>query len=412
MPWYGSDVAIPILSIRPGHPDFLDLPWDVSVADWQGGRVVELPTGIHRHEIAFVSYEEGLYAIKELPRHLAYHEYDSLRSLRDRMRPIAPPVGVAERGWVPPDEEWSSAIITEFVPFTFTYRELISGGGFGTHRDQMLDAFAGLLVELHLAGCFWGDCSLSNVLYRYDAGAIEALMIDAETVELREELSTGQRYHDLEIMEANVAGGMADIAISQGRDLDAADLSFGTDVISRYEALWKELSIDPVVASTERHLIRARIHRLNELGFEVGDVALMPDEAGGNRVRMHVQVGGRNYHSSRLRRLTRIDAAENQARQILSDLHYHRAREPFRSAPTKDLSAMMWRVQVFEPLLARIREDIPHLEPVQAYADFLHHRFAMSSLQGRDVPSAEAYIDWIATGHPGYPPEEYEGTVT
>ena len=146
MPWYGFGVAIPTLSIRPGHPDFLDLPWDTSVADWQGGRVVELPTGIHRHEIVFVSYDEGLYAIKELPRHLAYHEYDSLRSLRDRMRPIAPPVGVAERGWVPPDEEWSSAIITEFVPFTFTYRELISGGGFGIW--WLVDSF--LLANDHL----------------------------------------------------------------------------------------------------------------------------------------------------------------------------------------------------------------------------------------------------------------------
>ncbi len=403
-------MSIPTLSIRPGHPDFLDLPWEESVANWTDARVVDLPTGVHRHEIVFVSYAEGLYAIKELPRHLAHHEYDTLRTLREHVRPIAPPVGVAERGWVPPDEEWSSAIITEFVPFTFTYRELITGGGFGVRRDQLLDAFAGLLVELHLAGCYWGDCSLSNVLYRYDAGAIEALMIDAETVELREALSDGQRYHDLQIMETNVAGGMADIAISQGRDLDEADFSFGTDVISRYEALWEELYIDPVIASDERHLIRARIQRLNELGFEVGDVALVPDEAGGNRVRMHVQVGGRNYHSSRLRRLTRIDAAENQARQILSDLHYHRAREPFRSAPTKDLSAMMWRVQVFEPLLQRIREDIVGIEPVQAYTDFLHHRFAMSFSQGRDVPSAEAYIDWVSVGNPGYSPDEYGGT--
>ena len=273
-------------------------------------------------------------------------------------------------------------------------------------RTQLLDAFAGLLVELHLAGCFWGDCSLSNVLYRYDAGAVEALMIDAETVELREQLSDGQRYDDLQIMETNVAGGMADIAASQGKDLDDADLGFGTDVIRRYEALWKELEVDPVIAADERHLIRARIQRLNDLGFEVGDVSLNPDESGGDRVRMTVQVGGRNYHSSRLRRLTRIDAAENQARQILSDLHYHRAREPYKSAPTKDVSAMMWRVQVFEPVLERIRQDVPDREPVQAYTDFLHHRFIMSSGQGRDVPSAEAYIHWAEVGYPGYTLDE------
>jgi hypothetical protein len=367
---------------------------------------VDLPTGVHRHPITFVSYDEGLYAIKELPRHLAHHEYDTLRILQEKVRPMAHAVGVVERGWVAPDEEWSSAIITEFVPFTFTYRELIRGGGFGDRREQMLDAFAGLLVELHLAGCFWGDCSLSNVLYRYDAGTVDAIMIDAETVELREDLSPGQRAHDLEIMETNVAGGMADIAFSQGKDLDEADLHLGTDVIRRYEALWKELTIDPVIGPDERYLIRARIQRLNDLGFEVGEVTLVPDESGGNRVRMNVNVGGRSYHSGRLYRLARIEASEHQARQILSDLHYHSAREPFSSAESRDLMAMMWRVQIFEPLLHRIREDVPLREPVQAYADFLHHRFLMSSFQGRDVASAEAYIHWAEGGYPGYDPKD------
>lgn len=399
-------MAIPTLSTRPGHPDFLDLPWETSVADWSGGRVVELPTGVHRHPIVFVSYDEGIYAIKELPRHLAHHEYDSLRILQERVRPIAPPVGVVERGWVAPDEEWSSAVITEYVPFTFTYRELIRGGGFGDRRDQMLDAFAGLLVEMHLAGGYWGDCSLSNVLYRYDAGTVDAIMIDAETVEVRDHLSDGQRRHDLDIMETNVAGGMADIAISQGSDLDEADLALGTDVISRYEALWNELTVDPVIGADERYRIRARINRLNDLGFEVGDVTLIPDESGGNRVRMSVNVGGRNYHSARLYRLARIEASEHQARQILSDLHYHSAREPFSSAESRDLMAMMWRVQIFEPLLQRVRADVPQREPVQAYADFLHHRFLMSSAQGRDVGSAEAYIHWVNEGFPGYDPAD------
>jgi hypothetical protein len=399
-------MSIPTLSIRPGHPDFLDLPWKETVAKWDMDRVVDLPTGVHRHPIVFVSYDGGLYAIKELPRHLAYHEYESLRVLRDRLRPIVNPVGVVERGWVDPREEWSSAVITEFIPFTFTYRELIGDGDLVLRRGQLLDAFASLLVELHLAGCHWGDCSLSNVLYRYDADSIQAMMIDAETVELHEHLSDGQRYHDLDIMEVNVAGGMADIAIEAGQALDEADLDFGTDVIARYEELWNELKVDPIIAPDERHLIRARIKRLNDLGFEVGDVSLIPDESGGNRVRMLVAVGGRNYHSNRLRQLTRIDASENQARQILSDLHYHRAREPFRSAPTKDLSAMMWRVQVFEPLMERIKNDVPRVEPVQSYTDFLHHRFNLSYSQGRDVPSAEAYVNWAAAGFPGYSLEE------
>jgi hypothetical protein len=87
-------------------------------------------------------------------------------------------------------------------------------------------------------------------------------------------------------------------------------------------------------------------------------------------------------------------------------MYYHRAREPFRSAPTKDVSAMMWRVQVFEPFLERMRTDVSYREPVQAYCDFLHHRFNLSRAQGRDVPSAEAYINWAESGFPGYTLEE------
>lgn len=47
------------------------------------------------------------------------------------------------------------------------------------YRDHLLDAISGLLVQLHLAGTFWGDCSLSNTLFRRDAGALQAYLVDA-----------------------------------------------------------------------------------------------------------------------------------------------------------------------------------------------------------------------------------------
>ena len=131
------------------------------------------------------------------------------------------------RPWADPHEEYSGAIITRFVDYAFPYRELLSSGGFGSRRTQLLDAFAGLLVELHLAGCFWGDCSLSNVLYRYDAATIEAIMVDAETSRLYPELSVGQRMEDLEIMQVNLAGDMSDVAASEGYDVEDADLALG-----------------------------------------------------------------------------------------------------------------------------------------------------------------------------------------
>jgi hypothetical protein len=240
-------------------------------------------------------------------------------------------------------------------------------------------------------------------LYRYDANTIEAIMIDAETVRLHEILSDGQRREDIDIMIMNVAGGMADIAASQGVDLDDADLDLGEDIAARYVGLWDELKRDIVVGRSERYRIRERIDRLNDLGFDVEDVELTPAPSGGDSVKVHIAVGGRNFHSSRLRELTRIEASENQARQVLSDLRYHEARFGGSTPTGKAVAAIKWRVDVFEPLLEQLADvSNPDADPVQSYCDFLHHRFILAQQQGRDVENDEAFTSWVAAGKPGY----------
>jgi hypothetical protein len=401
-------MAVPELHIRPRNPDFLDLPWDLPILDWDDQHVVEMPTGIHRHPVIFVAYPEGVYAIKELPVRLAEHEFDTLKSLARRTTRSAIPAGLVVRPWADPHEEYSGAVITRYVDYAFPYRELVSGGGFGTRRNQLLDAFAGLLVELHLAGCFWGDCSLSNVLYRYDAATIEAVMVDGETSRLYDELSTGQREEDLEIMTINLAGDMSDIAASQGYDLDAADLEIGLDISERYAALWHELTTDLIIGEDERYRIRERVQRLNGLGFSVADVDVIP-EGETHRVRIKVSVGSRTFHTQRLRETTGIHAADNQARQLLSDMRYHRAKHGKHydpASPTaRTVSAMNWRMNRFEPYTARIAELRPDSDPIQGFCDYLNFRFAIASDRGRDVDSAVAFEEWIAAGMPGFDPE-------
>ena len=396
-------MATPHLNIRPGNPDFLDLDWSKPIDEWESDRIVEMPEGIHRHPLAFVAYEQGIYAIKELPVRLARHEYEVLRSLEDSPTRTVQVVGLVEREWVNPHEEWSGAVITRYVPYAFPYRELVSGEGFGPRRDQLLDAFAGLLVGLHLTGCYWGDCSLSNVLYRYDAGAIEAVMVDGETSRLYPSLSVGQRSEDLSIMEMNVAGEMADVAAANGFDIDHADLSLGQDIIERYRGLWDELTSELVIGPDERYLIGERIGRLNDLGFAVDDVDLDPEDDGdGDRVRMRVRVGGRTYNGQRLRELTGIDASENQAKAILADLNYHEAKSRSESRTAKAVAMMQWRLSVFEPLLRRISEIHPGADPIQAYTDFLNYRFVLAAEQQRDLDNDQAFDSWVAAGFPGY----------
>lgn len=396
-------MGTPKLQIRPGNPDFLDLPWETPLDGWESDRICVMPIGIHRHPVRFVAYDEGIYAIKELSRRAAGNEYRVLRALEEQSHRTPEAAGLVERDWLDPHAEGAGAVITRYVEHSFPYRRLVSGSGFGERRRQMLDALAGLLVELHMAGCWWGDCSLSNVLYRFDAGQIEAIMIDAETSALHSELSDGQRREDIEIMKENVAGEMGDIAAETGEDMSTADLHLGSDIEERYDALWGELTEELIITRDDAFRIRERIARVNELGFSVDDVDIVPVDEG-SRVRMITHVGGRTYNSDNLRQRTGIDASENQARLILSDLNYSLAKDGDISATGKSVGTFRWLTGQWEPIVKRISESWHGEDPVQGYCDYLNHRFLLASARGADVDPFEALDSWIDSGFPGFTP--------
>lgn len=397
-------VPTPKLTIRAGSPDFLDLPWTTSLAHWDIPQLVDLPKGISRHTVRFVSLGDHLFAIKELPEAAARNDYDVLRELEERAAPAVIPVGLVTGRTADRHDEESAALITVYESFSFSYRELLEGGGFGANRPRMLDAVALLLVRLHLAGCYWGDCSLSNVLYRWDADAIETIMVDAETAAVYpSDLSDGQRHEDIAIMIENVAGGMADIAAQAGVDATDADLAMGEEIALRYEDLWRELRHEEVIGMEERYRIRERIERINALGFDVEEVDVVPT-ADGDTLRFDLKVGGRTFHSRRLQELTGIHALENQARQILADLQYFQAKQGADSATLKNVAAVRWRVSEYEPTVSRLAAEEGVADPIQAFCDLLHHRYLMATDQQRDVSTAEALDDWLMAGRPGYPP--------
>ena len=397
-------MGTPKLQVRPDNPDFLDLPWELPVYEWSSDRLVSMPTGVHRHPVVFAAYDEGVYAIKEMSVRLAVNEYRVLRALLEHTQRAAEPVGLAERDWLDPHEEGAGVVITRYVDHSFPYRRLISGAGFGARRGQMLDALAGLLVELHMAGCYWGDCSLSNVLYRFDAGEIEAIMIDAETSELHGVLSDGQRLEDIEIMKLNLAGEMGDIAAETGEDIEAADIALGSDIESRYEGLWNELNEELIITRDDHYRIRQRIGRVNQLGFAVDDIEMTPVD-GGNRVRLITHVGGRTYNSDQLRQRTGIEASENQAELILSDLNYFLSKHGDVTATGKSVGTYKWLSGQFESMIARIVDDWPGEDPVQGYCDYLNFRMAMATESQADVDSWQAFEAWIDRGFPGFEPD-------
>src|SRR5437773_4860305 len=164
------------LVVRPGAPDFLGLPWEQSLSNWQSGRLVDVERGIHRHVVRCVDYDGRLYALKELPQRLADREYRLLRHLEGKSVPAVQAIGIVNRfrrmraARLSPDWDSDAVLITRYVDFSLLYRSLFTQPQVVDLRDQLLGALTGLLVHLHRAGFFWGDCSLSNILFRRDAG--------------------------------------------------------------------------------------------------------------------------------------------------------------------------------------------------------------------------------------------------
>jgi hypothetical protein len=127
-----------------------------------------------------------------------------LRSLQELDLPVVEPVGLVTDRPVPEGGDKRGLLVTRFLQHSMPFRHVISRGVSVAQAYQLLDAIADLLVNLHLAGFFWGDCSLSNALFRLDAGRYSAYLVDAETGEMHPRLSNGQLRHDLTIAGENV----------------------------------------------------------------------------------------------------------------------------------------------------------------------------------------------------------------
>jgi hypothetical protein len=300
----------------------------------------------------------------------------------------------------------SAILATEYLAYSIQYRRLLMRFplGPGPYRDRLLDAMASLLVDLHRAGVYWGDCSLANTLFRRDGDKIQAYLVDAETSEIHPSLSDGQRAYDLDILVENVGFGLADLGAMQDRPdafEDAVDAA--ESVRARYTALWEELHLEPELSPDDRHAIRARIRRLNELGFAIDEIRMDPASSGGDAVRLRVAVASRRFHARELERLTGLVALEGQARVLLNDLREHQAWLEHREGVTLTAAqaADRWMREVLQPTLAILVPVIgPTRDPIQAYCDVLELKWLLSEARDADVGLEAAIKAYIAMGAP------------
>ncbi|HEX4717878.1 MAG TPA: DUF4032 domain-containing protein [Thermoleophilaceae bacterium] len=396
------------LIARPGHPTFLDLPWDRPLEQWEHERLVQVVRGISRHVVRFVDYDGRLYALKELPRRYAEREYRLLRELEEEEMPVVDAVGVVtERG-----EGLDAVLITEHLEYAIPYRALFSEGVPPELRETLMSALSELVVRLHLAGFFWGDCSLSNALFRRDAGELSAYLVDAETGELHASLSNGQREHDLMLAEENVVGELLDVAAETGVLEDVDPLATAQELRDNYDDLWTELTRDEIFRPDESYRLDERLHRLNDLGFDVEEIELdaVPE---GYRLRLNPHLVEPGHHRRRLAVLTGLNAQENQARRMLNDLSRYRALLEAREGKSlpESVAAYRWRAEVFEPAVSAVPSELRgKRQAAELFHEILQHRWYLSEQQATDAGMRAAVLSYIHDVLEHAPDERYSSS--
>jgi hypothetical protein len=399
-------MALHIVANRP-DPALLRLPWATCLEEWDDEYVVPLPRGLSRHVVRIVRLGTRTYAIKETVADIAFKEYHLLRDLNRLGLPAVLPQGVVTGRVDDQGEELPAALLTEHLQFSLPYRSLFAHGLTADNVPSLMDALVVLLVRLHLESFFWGDVSLSNVLFRRNAGGFAAYLVDAETGELRGSLSQQMRDYDLTIATENVFAELLDLQASGSLDEHAEALEIAGSIRERYAALWAELTDVEEFSAEEMWRIEQRIERLNDLGFDVDELDIVTD-IGGDQVRIQPKVVELGHHRRELQALTGLNVEDGQARRLLNDIasftaHYDLGRED------RTLVANRWLTKTWEPLIAMIpAEHRGKLPPAEFFHEVLVHRWYLSEQAGHEVGIFDTARDYIEHVLPSRPDEVVE----
>jgi hypothetical protein len=375
-----------------------DLPWEIPLEEWPEDPMLTEKRGISRHVVRLVrasdTPDSEIYAVKETVTEFANREYRLLRQLTHLGAPSVDPIAVIENRVDFAGEELPPALATRYLPFSLPYRILLSGNVDGHDVQNMANALALLLVRLHLLGFWWGDCSLSNALFRRDAEGFAAYLVDAETGEFHRTLSTGQREHDLEIAHFNVAAELEDLALSGVLYPGMDPVRASDGVIKRYRRLWAALKEPQYLDPKDRHAVERAMRQLQDLGFAVEEVSVSLDGKHQALV-FQPKLVAAGYHQSRLRELTGLETEELQAKRLLASFDRYRSREELPGVAAEDC-ARRWLREVFSPINALVPSHLRgRIESAQFFHEVLEHRWYLSEKAGRDVGleySAKSYI--------------------
>jgi hypothetical protein len=383
----------------------LGLPWHQPLEEWDPELLLTVPQrGISRHVVRFVASQGRVFALKEISENLARHEYALLGDFEEEGLPSVSVLGIC----VDRPHGQDAILVTRYLEYSMSYRYLFSRPSAHQSVDQLMDTLAVLLVRLHLAGVFWGDCSLSNTLFRLDAGALAAYLVDAETVERHPTLSRGQRHYDLDLARERVGAELLDLQFGELLPEGVDPIEVADSLPPRYASLWDEVTHEEAFqADEQRYRVAERLQRLNDLGFDVGEVELVTSDEGA-RLRVQTRVSSPGQHRRELFRLTGLEVQENQARRLLNDLRAYRAYlEQKAGAPVSEAAAgATWLTEVYQPVIDTIPPDlVGRLEPAEVFHEVLEHRWFLSEQAGRDVGTTAAARSYVRNVLPSTPAE-------
>lgn len=385
--------------------DLLVLPWNQPLAEWDAALLLDVPQrGISRHVVRFVASGGCVYALKEIAERLARHEYAMLSAFEEEGLPAVSVLGLC----VDRPDGQEAVLVTRYLEYSMSYRYLFSNPRVDHSAERLLDTLVELLVRLHLAGVFWGDCSLSNTLFRLDAGGLAAHLVDAETAERHPTLSDGQRGYDVDLAAERVGAELLDLAAGGLLPADIDPIEVAADLPSRYRGLWDEVTREEVFRPEEqRFRVAERLRRLNDLGFDAGEVELVTSPEGA-RLRVDIRVAEPGQHRRELFRLTGLEVQEGQARRLLNDLRSYRAwmeQRDGRPVP-ESVAGHCWLMDVYQPVVGAVpRELAGRLAPAEIFHEVLEHRWFLSEQAGRDIGTTDATRSYLRTVLPHTPSE-------
>jgi len=235
------------------------LPWHIPLEEWRnhGVRHLQIRSGLSRHIVIFVERHHRRYAIKQTSPDVARREIENYRQLKKLDLPTLQPVGyvftddgktlVRTAVGMQMEETAIGFCVTALAERVLPDSLLYNRDFEKTSHFLFLDAAIELFVMMHMHRVYWGDASPANMLMHFSKmpnpplrprRVIQALLADAETVEICKSLSAARRQQDLDLFLESLQWMEAD-KVAAGKPVgNFSAAGDGVYVQRRYQELY------------------------------------------------------------------------------------------------------------------------------------------------------------------------------